>query len=99
MARAKKQSRIADLQIAEEPRPSAAAHTGTLVQLFKINPRGIDLVCWLANASCRNNEEATRHWVQRQLRSRCSDGAVVGLEELIRRLRRRLEGIPPAFPN
>lgn len=98
MANAKILELLAQQQAEHDLKHRAARYAATLVQIFRINPRGIDLVCWIAHPSCRNNEEATRHWVARQLKARDRSEAEVGLEELIRRLRRRLDALPSAFP-
>lgn len=90
---------LAQQQAEHDLKRRAARYAATLVQIFRINPRGIDLVCWIAHASCRNNDEATRYWVIRQLKSHTGSVSEFGLEELIRRLRRRLDALPSAFPS
>lgn len=39
-----------------------------LLRQFEIFPEGIDLVCWLADSSCRTNSEALANWIECQLR-------------------------------
>ncbi|MDP9139957.1 MAG: hypothetical protein M3O62_04100 [Pseudomonadota bacterium] len=38
-----------------------------LIKLVGIHPQGIDLVIWLAGPNCRNNLDATIHWIMTQL--------------------------------
>ncbi len=76
----------------------SVALAATLMRQFQINPYGIDLVCWLANAKCRNNEEALRYWTLRQIKTDHATQDAGALEELSKRLNRRLSCLRDAFP-
>lgn len=45
----------------------AARLAVSLLGEWKINPKGIDLVCWLTDANCRSNADALRRWIVFQM--------------------------------
>lgn len=45
----------------------AARLAAALMGEWHINPQGIDLVCWLADANCRSNADALRSWIVLQM--------------------------------
>ncbi|MEC9363333.1 MAG: hypothetical protein VYC42_08930 [Pseudomonadota bacterium] len=64
-----------------------------LAPMIGINPHGIDVVCWLADADCRNNADALTRWVVQQLRDESFPlEAIMSTEQdvLLMRLERHL---------
>lgn len=64
-----------------------------LVPMIGINPYGIDVVCWLADAACRNNADALTRWVVQQLRDESFPLEAImnpELDVLLKRLERHL---------
>lgn len=90
---------MAQLTEARALRRQARVHASALIQVFHIRPYGIDLVLWLADASCRNNEDAVIHWVQGQLASAGAPGEFPDLDELTSRMSRCLEAVRESFAN
>lgn len=90
---------MAQLTEARALRHQARVHASALIQVFHIRPYGIDLVLWLADASCRTNEDAVIHWVQGQLASAVSPGDVPDLGELTARMSRCLESARESIAN
>jgi hypothetical protein len=46
----------------------ARRYSAALISQLHINPYGIDLVCHLSDATCRDNEQAIVRWVSIQLK-------------------------------
>lgn len=69
-----------------------------ITQLF-IPPEGVDLICWIADARCRTNQEAIVHWINTQLIELESQDTLLGhplIEEMISRLVRTLHRLEAA---
>lgn len=45
----------------------AARMAAALMAEWHINAGGVDLVCWLADASCRSNADALKTWIVLQM--------------------------------
>jgi hypothetical protein len=87
---------MAQVNEARTLRHRAKVYASALMQRFLIRPHGIDLVCWLADASCRTNENAIVQWVQSQLASTAADDAP-DIDELSARLSRLLDAARESY--
>jgi hypothetical protein len=81
-----------EVACAQRERQAKRLAAGLMRQLG-IAPHGIDMVCWLSDASCRNNADAMARWIVRQLADAGYEAELLyqpDCEVLLKRLNRYL---------
>ncbi|MDB5968320.1 MAG: hypothetical protein JWQ90_770 [Hydrocarboniphaga sp.] len=67
-----------------------------LMQELHLHPSGIDVICWIADASCRTNADAVTNWILGQLSQTDEISPMPSTIELAARLSRHLQNMEAA---